>query len=255
MQIYRILFHIVIISLIGWLGFGCWQIHFRVYALSIAVNKRPNILFILMDDIGKEYIQPYGGLVSNHTGMSKLAKEGALFHHFYSMPQCTPSRVTLMTGQYPYHHGYSDHWGASERGHTRFLPDAITYSLGNVMKEAGYTTAIFGKWQINDFRRELNVMHKMHGIDTYAIWTGEEAAFNAKRRQVFNPATSLRYTNPILVHKHAKETVAKRSSLKDLNVIGSKIGYSPDAAIRFLGAPLSPVNMINVFSAMFLLSM
>lgn len=59
---------------------------------------KPNILFILVDDLGKEWISAYGAEDIETPNIDALAKTGIKFHNAYSMPQCTPSRVTLLTG-------------------------------------------------------------------------------------------------------------------------------------------------------------
>lgn len=63
-------------------------------------RKKPNLVFILLDDLGKEWVSVYGAENIETPVIDKLASEGMLFSNAYSMPQCTPSRVALMTGQY-----------------------------------------------------------------------------------------------------------------------------------------------------------
>ena len=75
-----------------------------------AERKQPNILFILVDDLGKEWISGYGAEGINTPAIDKLAAPGMKFNNAWCMPQCTPTRVTLLTGQYPFRHGWTNHW-------------------------------------------------------------------------------------------------------------------------------------------------
>ena len=76
-----------------------------------------------------------------------------MFNNVYSMPQCTPSRVTLLTGQYPFRHGWVNHWDVPRWGGRAHFDETMNPSLGIEMKKAGYVTAIAGKWQIDDVDR------------------------------------------------------------------------------------------------------
>jgi len=69
-------------------------------------QNRPNILFIMVDDLGKEWISCYGAEDIETPNIDALAKTGMKFTNAYSMPQCTPSRATLLTGQYPWRTGW-----------------------------------------------------------------------------------------------------------------------------------------------------
>ena len=60
--------------------------------------EKPNILFIMVDDLGKEWISCYGAEDIETPHIDALAAGGMVFHNAYSMPQCTPSRATLLTG-------------------------------------------------------------------------------------------------------------------------------------------------------------
>ncbi|SVA93510.1 uncharacterized protein METZ01_LOCUS146364, partial [marine metagenome] len=83
----------------------------RIFLLIIAVAtslqaaERPNILFIFADDVGQEVLQCYGGQSYQTPHLDELARTGMKFNHAYSMPVCHPSRLTLMSGKYPFRHG------------------------------------------------------------------------------------------------------------------------------------------------------
>jgi len=100
-------------------------------------SKSPNIVFILVDDIGTEVLGCYGGKTYSTPNIDNLAFTGIQFNHCYSSPVCSPSRQNLLTGRYGFRTG-------QEWGH---LPqNEITF--GHILKDAGYKTAIAGKWQM-----------------------------------------------------------------------------------------------------------
>ncbi len=163
--------------------------------LGLKGIDQPNLLFILVDDLGKEWIGCYGGEAIETPHIDALAREGMIFHNAYSMPQCTPSRATLLTGRYPWRTGWVNHWDVPRWGVGYFdWRQEITFA--RVMKKAGYATAAAGKWQINDFRIEPRAMEK-HGFDDWRMWTGYEAG---------NPPSAERYMNPYIHTPEGSQT-------------------------------------------------
>lgn len=151
-----------------------------------APKKQPNILFIMLDDLGKEWVESYGAKDIKLPNITKLAESGTQFSNVYSMPQCTPSRVTLLTGQYPYTHGWVNHWDVPRwGGGCHFDPEKYP-CLPRILKQAGYATAAAGKWQIDDFRVEPEAMQQA-GFDDYCMWTGFEAGVKASARRYWDP--------------------------------------------------------------------
>ena len=114
--------------------------------------QKPNIILILVDDLGKEWLSCYGAENIQTPNIDALAESGVLFNNFYVMPQCTPTRVSLLTGQYPYKHGWVNHWDVPRWGGGAHFDETLNPSIGIEMKKAGYKTCIAGKWQIDDFR-------------------------------------------------------------------------------------------------------
>lgn len=156
--------------------------------------KRPNIIFVLLDDLGKEWIGSYGALDIETPNIDQLAAGGIRFENVYSMPQCTPSRMCLLTGQYPYRNGWVNHWDVPRWGAgARYDVEAYSCNLGLEMRKAGYATAIAGKWQINDFRVEPDCLDKA-GFDDWCMWTGFETG---------NPPSAKRYWDPYIITKDA----------------------------------------------------
>ena len=183
--------HIVIAAVVSLIVF-CGSRH-----TDAATVEKPNILFIMVDDLGKDWIGCYGadGIETPH--IDALAHGGMMFHNAWSMPQCTPTRVTLLTGQYPWRTGWVNHWDVPRWGVGYFDWERYT-TFAHLMKSAGYVTAIAGKWQINDFRVEPEALKK-HGFDDWCVWTGYEGQ---------NPPSAQRYWDPYVHTSQGSKTVA-----------------------------------------------
>lgn len=151
-------------------------------------EPKPNIILLLVDDLGKEWISCYGADSMQTPNIDKLANSGILFNNFYAMPQCTPTRVSLLTGQYPYRHGWVNHWDVPRWGGGAHFDETVNPSIGIEMKKAGYKTCIAGKWQIDDFRVEPDAMIN-NGFDDFCMWTGYEGGI---------PESAERYQNPYI---------------------------------------------------------
>jgi len=150
---------------------------------------KPSILFILVDDLGKEWISCYGAEDIETPNIDALANNGMLFNNAYSMPQCTPSRVSLLTGKYPWRTGWVNHWDVPRYGVGYFdWKKKENMTFARILRDAGYRTAAAGKWQINDFRVEPRSMEK-HGFEDWCMWTGGEGQ---------NPPSDQRYWNPYI---------------------------------------------------------
>ena len=160
-----------------------------------AENRPPNIVFIMVDDLGKDWIGCYGADDIETPHIDALADHGMKFHNAYSMPQCTPTRTTLLTGQYPYRTGWTNHWDVPRWGVGYFDWEKNT-TYAKLLRTAGYKTAIAGKWQINDFRVEPKALEK-HGFDDWCVWTGYEAQ---------NPPSSERYWDPYIHTREGSKT-------------------------------------------------
>ncbi|MCA9058704.1 MAG: sulfatase-like hydrolase/transferase [Planctomycetaceae bacterium] len=102
--------------------------------------ERPNILFILADDVGQEVLGCYGGQSYNTPHLDELARTGMMFRNGFSMPVCHPTRLTLMTGRYPFRHGQVT-WGDFPKAEEQ-------HTWANRIAESGYATYIAGKWQL-----------------------------------------------------------------------------------------------------------
>lgn len=122
-------------------------------------NSQPNIVFILVDDMGWADLPVYGNAFNEAPHITQLAEEGMRFTNAYAAaPVCSPSRASIQSGQYPARVGITDfipgHWRPYEEvivpvNRSQFLPAQIT-TVAESLKSAGYATAYFGKWHLGN---------------------------------------------------------------------------------------------------------
>lgn len=142
------------------------------YKNNPSTSERPNVLVILMDDMGYGDTSLNGNTVFSTPTFDYIGEEGLNFENFYaSYSVCSPSRFALMTGRYPYR-GYADNvlyptvnttlpvgttrvFNSFEMGANcdGMLGDEIT--IAEVFKNAGYATGAFGKWHLGDYGEYL----------------------------------------------------------------------------------------------------
>ncbi len=173
---------------------------------SADAAQKPNIIFIMVDDMGRDWVSCYGAAHPT-PNVDRLAREGVRYETAWCTPICTPTRVTLLTGQYPFRHGWVQHYDVPRWGGAGLRPDRFT-TFARVLRDAGYATAIGGKWQINHLGKQPGIL-KQHGFDEHCVWPGVEAG---------RPETNERFWDGFLV------TNGKRG----------KVPYGPDAINRFL---------------------
>src|SRR5215470_4685266 len=125
--------------------------------------QKPNVVFILADNVGYGDLGPYGGgeLRGAPTPrIDQLAREGLRLTQYLVEPACTPSRAALMTGQYSIRNGLSL---IIVPGSENTL-SARAVTMGDLFKGAGYATAIFGKWHLG---KEPQSLPTAHGFDEF----------------------------------------------------------------------------------------
>jgi arylsulfatase A-like enzyme len=116
---------------------------------SCAAAPRPNIVFFLIDDLGYADCGFNGGRDIRTPNIDKLAKDGAVLESHYVQPVCSPTRAALMTGRYATRTGVY----TIVRPHAKWGLPLAERTLANALKDAGYTTAITGKWHLGEFDR------------------------------------------------------------------------------------------------------
>ena len=107
-------------------------------------GKKPNIIFLLTDDQGYGDLSSHGNPILKTPSLDRLNAEGVRFEDFCVSPTCAPTRSALLTGRHEFKNGITHTILERER----LTPKATT--LAQVLKTAGYTTGIFGKWHLGD---------------------------------------------------------------------------------------------------------
>ncbi len=121
----------------------------RVAAIPAQTDPRPNVIVILVDDMGWSDIGSYGSEIRT-PNLDALAARGIRFTQFYSTPRCSPTRASLLTGLYPHQAGMGhldNIIRAGSLGTTGRLNDR-TVTIAEVLRDAGYFTAMSGKWHL-----------------------------------------------------------------------------------------------------------
>ena len=150
--------------------------------LCHAADRPPNIVHIVADDLGYNDVGFNGCKDIKTPNLDALAAGGARFTQFYVQPMCTPTRAALMTGRYPYRYGLQ----------TIVIPTAAGYGLDTTewllpqcLHEAGYTTAIIGKWHLGHADRKY--WPKQRGFDyQYGAMIGELDYFTHEEHGVLD---------------------------------------------------------------------
>ena len=167
-------------------------------------EKRPNIVLIMADDMGYECLSCNGSLSYQTPNLDRLAEQGIRFTHCISQPLSTPSRLKMMTGKYNYrNYEYFEYLNPNQK------------TFGNYLKEAGYSTCIAGKWQLNGIAHNLpgnqDIDRAQHfGFDEYCLWQ-----YNHPR------ADGERYANPLIIQNGEK-------------LEGVENSYGPDIFCNFV---------------------
>lgn len=170
------------------------------FALTATAAPQPNIIHIVADDLGWKDVGFNGCADIKTPNIDALASGGAKFTQFYVQPMCTPTRACLMTGRYPWRYGLQ----------TAVIPSVSTYGLDTnewlmpqCLKEAGYNTAIIGKWHLGHADKVF--WPKQRGFDyQYGAMIGELDYFTHEEHHVLDwfrdnqPVREKGYTTQLL---------------------------------------------------------
>ena len=127
-------------------------------------TRRPNIIFILADDLGWAELGCYGNTFNETPNLDKLAKLGMRFTDAYAAaPVCSPYRAALKTGQYPARVGITDYLRPNDKNHL----STQHVTLAEALKSVGYTTGIIGKWHLTGYANHgaEEFPPALHGFD------------------------------------------------------------------------------------------
>ena len=130
-----------------------------VLALASAAFAKPNVVLIMADDVGYECFGFSGSKQYDTPQLDRIADSGIRFTNAFSTPLCTPSRVAIMTGK------------SNVRNYLDFgvlAPEETTFA--KLFRDAGYATAIAGKWQLQGSANAKGTAPAEAGFDTYCLW-------------------------------------------------------------------------------------
>ncbi|TMU57320.1 sulfatase [Flagellimonas algicola] len=180
--------------------------------------KKPNVLFILVDDLGERDLGYTGSDFYETPNIDRLANEATIFTQGYASSRvCSPSRASIFTGRFTARHGITDWIGAKHgtawRSHGRhdkllpanyipMLPEEDN-SLAEVMKEAGYKTFFAGKWHLGD----KGSYPEDHGFDINKGGWDKGSPIGGYFSPWENPKLSNQQKSENLTMRLAKETV------------------------------------------------
>ncbi|MEM9479852.1 MAG: sulfatase-like hydrolase/transferase [Verrucomicrobiota bacterium] len=175
-------------------------------AFTVGAAEKPNIILIMADDLGIEGLGCYGGESYKAPHLDRMAAEGLKFTQAYSQPLCTPTRLQIMTGLY--NHRNWLYFGILPKDQRTF---------GHLMQDLGYTTGIFGKWQLTSYdppdypgaakRRGTGMHPKDAGFDEYALFHAAETEDKGSR-----------YANPTYTHNGKLVKEVKGEYGEDISV-------------------------------------
>jgi arylsulfatase A len=169
-------------------------------------GTKPNVVFILADDLGVECLSAYGGTSHKTPNIDRLAKEGMRFTKSFSHPFCSPSRGSLLTGRYPFQNGLKVVLHSKKQENIYLKPSQPSFP--RQLKQHGYATQIVGKWHVS-LEHKHNTIREF-GFDHYQTW----GIFDEKGEK------TTRFWNPYL--------------LRDDRIIAAEIKnrYGPDVDLE-----------------------
>ena len=160
-----------------------------VSAASAGASRPPNIVFFLADDLGQRDLGSYGSTFYETPHLDRLAREGARFTDAYAAcPVCSPTRASILSGQWPQRSGITDYIGAPQpkdwKRNTKLLPAAYADrlaldapTLAKSLKAAGYATFFAGKWHLGPagwWPENQGFDHNFGGIDKGGPYGGDK---------------------------------------------------------------------------------
>jgi len=193
-----------------------------------AQKKKPNVLLILVDDMGWTDLGSYGSDLYQSPHIDKLANEGVQFTNSYSAcTVCSPTRASIATGKYParihvtdWIEGHKFPWAKLNVPDWTMYLDSEEYTMAEAFKDAGYNTAHFGKWHLGE--KEEN-WPENHGFDLN-IGGWKKGAPNRNKKEGYTGYFSP-YGNPRLEDGPVGEYLTERLA----NEVCDYIDESSDA--------------------------
>lgn len=221
-----------------------------VALISCKNDNQPNIIYILADDLGYGELGVYGQNKINTPHIDELAKTGKLFtQHYSGAPVCAPSRAIFLTGQHSGHVAIrgNDEW--TSRGDVWNYEKAVknsnlegqypmpknTITLGKVLQESGYQTAVIGKWGLGAPNSHA-VPTKM-GFDYFYGYNCQRQAHNLYPPHLWENETKVLLNNELITKSDVK-LLQENPKVDSLYLKFTQNDYAPilmhDKAIDFI---------------------
>ena len=201
------------------------------FAVSVtaAPAQKPNIIFILADDLGIANVGCYGGNNVKTPNIDSLAKSGIRYTHAFTAPLCGPSRALIMTGRYAFR------TGAVNQDQTGLMKPTEEIFMPKILKPAGYVSASIGKWG------QLPLGPADFGFDDYLKFTGSGTYWNTQDKGktyiVNGEKRNLRDKEylPDMMHQHLVEFITKHRAdpfyiYYSMSHVHAEILPTPDSA-------------------------
>ena len=136
-----------------------------MFPYRMILAEKPNMILIMADDLGYGDLSCYGNEAYKTPRLDQMAAEGLRFTDFHSSgPVCSPTRAGLLTGRYQQRSGIPGVINASFKENRHHGLHASEITFPELIQDAGYQTAMFGKWHLG-YRERFNPMH--HGFQTF----------------------------------------------------------------------------------------
>lgn len=135
---------------------------------STAASSTPNILVIVIDDLGTEAMSCYpnhGVERAPQPNLARLCRNGVVFDRAWSNPLCSPTRASMLTGRDAWRHGVGEPRSGTQPG---LSSDEVVLPAAMSAQETGHATALFGKWHLADEANGGNAHPNLAGFDRYA---------------------------------------------------------------------------------------
>jgi arylsulfatase A-like enzyme len=144
-------------------------------------NKQPNIILIMSDDVSPDLYGCYGNKKVRTPNIDEMAREGVMFRTCWASALCAPTRALIMTGRYGSRTGiYHNSLQLPQKDGSNELLK-YHHSFGKLLKQAGYATAITGKWHCSSSNPES----PDGGFDEYCLWESVQKIKNLPGKPEF----------------------------------------------------------------------
>lgn len=204
-------------------------------AAEVRRAARPNLILILTDDQGYGDASCHGHPILKTPNLDRLHREGVRFEDFQVSPTCSPTRSSLLSGKHEFKNGVT---------HTIYERERMSLkstTLAQVLKAAGYTTGIFGKWHLGD---EETYQPQNRGFDE--VFIHGAGGIGQTYPGSCGDAPKNRYFNPVIRHNGRFETTSGYCTDvffgQAMQWIGSVKGKKPFFAYVTPNAPHAPLD-------------